>query len=179
MAEEEKKENGQEASAEEATPKRKVSLLAVVGVAQILVLLGAGGLITKVMLFSKRPTLTNEQQTERAIASIQDVSSEIQNVELDEFTINLPGRKMMKAKLNIEVSNPATRVLIQARLPAIRAKILDVLTQQSPLRTTSLEGKLVMKDSIKEAINEEILSVSESMGIVREVYFLEFILVSV
>jgi flagellar basal body-associated protein FliL len=54
-----------------------------------------------------------------------------------------------------------------------------VLSQQSPLRTTSLEGKLVMKDSIKEAINDEILSVSESMGIVREVYFLEFILVSV
>jgi flagellar basal body-associated protein FliL len=176
MAEEAKNEEGQEA---QETPKKKLNPLLLVGALQIFVMLGAGGLITNVMLFSKKPTLSSAEQAERAIASIQDLNSEIQNVDLDEFTINLPGRRMMKTKLNIEVSNPSTRALIQSRMPAIRARILDILTQQSPLRSTSLEGKLVMKDSIKEAINEELFKASESKGVVREVYFLEFILVSV
>jgi flagellar basal body-associated protein FliL len=175
MAEENKPEGAQEEEGKK--PKLRLTMLQLGLILQTLCLLGAGAVITKVALFTKHHDLRESTLRERAIASIQDSADEIQNVSLSDFTVNLPQDHLLKTKLELEVSNPRTAALLDKRMSAVRARVLNVLSEQPLESANTLQGKLRLKDAIREAINEELLASGEKRGVVREVYFMDLTLI--
>ncbi|MBS1983356.1 MAG: flagellar basal body-associated FliL family protein [Bdellovibrionales bacterium] len=187
MAEEAKSAEGAPEGEEGAAPAKKKFdplLLAISG--QLLIVLAAGGLIAKVALTPRKVDLRESTLKERAIASIRDDDNNIQFVEFKDFAVNLPQHHTIKTKIQVEVSDPEVAAKIQARMPAIRSRVIDLLSTVNFSDAEKLHGKLLMKDVIRDALNE-IISANEkgekkghspaSNGVVREVYFVDFIMI--
>ena len=153
---------------------------------QLVAMLAAGGLIVKATLFTKRVTFTKVALREKAIESVRDDPAAVSFVDLETFTLAVGGRNL-KAQIQLELSNPDVANAITARKAAIKAKVLDVLTAQDAKEFGTLQGKLLVKDAIRDAINEEILSLHKEgrapagakgpPGIVRDVYFAELVFI--
>jgi flagellar basal body-associated protein FliL len=170
MAEENKAEGG----AEEAKPKKKLNpLLLGLGLQTVLLLVGAG-LFVKGTLFAPKPKLTVQSFQERAIASVEDDLSKVQNVDLDPISVTMPGKNLIKTKLSLEVSNAETASLIKLRLPEVTSTINTVLSRQNLLELNTLQGKLEFKDTLRDALNDVLSKQAKHPGIVRDVYVLEF-----
>lgn len=158
-------------------PKKKISpTLLLLGI-QSLAIIGGLGFIAKISLNAGGPNLDDRALLDRAIASVKDDSSKVTVVNLDEFSVNLPQTSILKAQIQVEVSNPETAELVKARISAVKAQVLEVLASQSKDRTATLQGKLLLKDAIREAINKEIQTHAKGIGLVRDVYFMEFLLI--
>lgn len=171
-------DEAKEGAADEAAPKKKLSpVLLLLGV-QLIALLGAGGVIIKATLFTKRPDFSTKALTERAIASVRDVAEEIQMVDLSEFTVNMIDRHTLKVSIQLEVSNPDTAKIVQRRMPAMRANILQILARHPGQSADRIQGKLLLKDAIRGALNDQLEKdgLSKS-GVVRDVYFVEFVMI--
>jgi flagellar FliL protein len=176
MADEVEKVEGGEEGADKAPTKKKIPLMLLLGVAQLVLTLGAGGLIAKVAL-SKKPELQRQDLQERAIASIKDIDEDIQTVSLEPFTVNTSLKKIMKTTLEIEVSNPEVTAYLKNRMPMIRAQIIDLLSRQNIEDLKKVQGKLLLKDVIRETLNDELLSSGKAKGFVRDIYFVEFLMI--
>lgn len=172
MAEETTAEGGEEA------PKKKIDMVMVLMGLQVLLVLGAAGVIGKIALFPKKHDLRDSTLKERAIASVRDDLTKVQILDLDRFTVMLPERHTLQARIQVEVSDQDVATRIQRRKPSVRARILNVLSSRSQTETSKLQGKLLLKDAIREAINEELSQTfpDETKGVVRDVYFMEFTL---
>jgi len=200
MAEEKAEASAEGAEGAEAKPKKKIKISPLqLGLAlQFLVLIGAGGLIIKGSLFVKKPDLSEHTLKEKAIASLRDDESKIETVDLDDFVVNLSKTHILKAHIQVEVSNAEVSTWMKKRMPAIRSRILQLLSGQAALQSTQIEGKLLLKDAIREALNEQLkeyrhgeaerkpASVDENVadshgkqevleGVVRDIYFSDFI----
>src|SRR4051812_10905997 len=88
----------------EEAPKKKLPLLLIALILQLLVVLGAGGLMIKSVLFTKRPDMRDSTLKERAIASIHEDAQDFRTLPLEEFTVNLAKKHSIKATLQIEIS---------------------------------------------------------------------------
>src|SRR5688572_28486921 len=126
---EDTKANAEE-GAVEAPPKKPIPLGIILVALQLLVVLGGAGVILKGTLLAKKQVLQPKEMQERAIASVRDSLDQVQMVAMDPFTVNTMGKGMMKATLNIEVSNQDTADKMRRRMPAIRARILELLAKQ-------------------------------------------------
>lgn len=178
MADEAKKEDSAaEGGDEAATPKKKIPLWAVGAVLQLLVILGTGAVFVKITFFEKKMIPQDNQMIERAIASAKVNQEQAVNVDLSEFTVNLPGRHMLKTKIQIEVSSEVTNQAVQRRMAEIKSAINEVLSRRPVEASQNLFGKLAIKEDLRDALNG-ILEKSEGaeVGIVREVFFTDFIL---
>lgn len=165
-----------EAEAPKKKPRKKVPLILVGMVVQLLIVLGAMGLIVKGVFFTKSQDLNIDHLRERAIASVKDDSAKRKSMDLKEFTINLNKDHVLKTTIELEVSDADTVEIIERRMPAIKYKIINLLSGADAGRTGSFQGKLALKDSLREAINDELINSGHSAGIVREVYFTTFFL---
>lgn len=161
--------------AEEA-PKKKISLALIMLGLQLVVLLGAGGVIVKVALAPKKVDMSEKTLKESAIASVRDDLEDLRFVEFEDFTANLLGQRILKTKIQVEVSNEEVAKVIERRKAAIRAQILNVLSAQTGNETEKIQGKLLLKDAIRDAMNEEISPLVKK-GVVRDVYFVEFLMI--
>jgi flagellar basal body-associated protein FliL len=170
------KEAGDQKSDKDGKPKKKPNLLVVGLSLQSLVLLVSVGLIAKAAFFTPRPTFTSASLKERAIASIKDDRDKIQVMDLKDFTINLPSSRIVRANIQLEVSDPETSQSINLRLPAIKYKVINLLSGISVKKIDTFQGKLELKDDLREVINEEISSNGQAKGVVREVFFTDFYL---
>jgi flagellar basal body-associated protein FliL len=157
--------------------KKKPPLLLIVLGLQLVVLLGAVGFLAKVSLTIQGPDVSLETLREKAIVSIQDDVAQVETVELADVQANLPGSHVIKTKLQIEVSNAQTKAYIERRISAIKARVIEVLSSQSKDVTSTFQGKLLLKDAVREAINEELFSEGQTSGVVRDVYFMDIILI--
>lgn len=173
MAEEAAPKEGAE---EAAPPKKKFGLVQILIGVQIVVILGAAGVIVKVALKPKKFVVQESAMKERAIASVRDDLAKVQTIELESFVVNLPEKHTLKTQIQIEVSDPSVAEHLQKKKAAVRARILNVLTMQTFREAEKIQGKLLMKDAIRDAINEEIFVNKETQGVVRDVYFSEFML---
>lgn len=93
-------------------------------------------------------------------------------VSLDPFIVNLMDSysqlKYLKIVIQIETNNPE---LVKAKIPNLRDAIIFVLTQKTPEELIVQEGKLSLKNEIKEATNKV---VGENR--ISNVYFTEFVM---
>jgi flagellar basal body-associated protein FliL len=174
MANEEKAEAG----GEEASPKKKIPLLLVALGAQFLILVAAGGVMLKATVFAKKVDVSDAVLAERAIASVHDSFNEIQMVDLKEFTVNMADRHTLKVSIQLEVSNPETAKIVERRMPALRANILEILGRHPGQKSDRIQGKLLLKDAIRSALNDELEKEGlAKSGIVRDVYFVDFVMI--
>jgi flagellar basal body-associated protein FliL len=160
-----------------AAPKKKPNLLGIALGLQLLGLIAASGLIVKAALFTKGPDVSEKRLGERAIISVMDDLAKVQMVDLQEFKVNLPKNHVLKANIQMEVSDEATVLVVNQRIAAIKASILEVLSKQSLEMTSTFQGKLALKEALREAINKEIIASKNNAGVVREVYFVDFVLI--
>ena len=58
----------------------------------------------------------------------------------------------MKTTLEIEVSNPEVTAYLKSRMPMIRAQIIDLLSRQNIEDLKKVQGKLLLKDVIRETL---------------------------
>jgi len=192
-------EQSAEATAESAAPAKKMKLnpmLLGLGL-QTLLLLGGAGIMVKASLFTKRPVIKWEAVKEKAIVSARDEESKIEVLDLEDFVVNLPNRKTLKAHIQLEISNSEVKQKLLAHRPAVRARILSLLGAQTPAGLGQLQNKLMLKDAIREALNEEVLNAKRSThgndgeirkpasheaekaslpGVVRDVYLIDMLM---
>ena len=158
-------------------PKKKVNMLAILGIGQV-VLTGGLGAALIFSLQGLNDTRTNtDQMKERAIASVKDEVAEIQFVDMDPFITNTTSKSTVKATFNVEVSDAKTAAVFAQRMPAIRARILALLSQQHGKALRKMQDKLLLKDSLREVMNYELEKAGVSEGVVRDVYFLDFLVI--
>ncbi len=162
----------------EEQPKKKLPLLYIILGSQALLMIGASCFVVFALGKATKPKLTKVKMVERAIAAVHDDLSQIQLVALDEFTVNMGGTEtVIQAKINVEVSNQATANLLAQRLPVVRAKIIELLSRQKAGSLSHIQGKLQLKDAVREALNDSVIRDSGVIsGTIRDVYFVDLIL---
>lgn len=159
------------------TPKKKINILAVLGITQMVMTIGFGAVLVWALQGLSDPTITHDELQERAIASVHDEISEIQLLDLDPFITNTLTQNTLKASFNVEISDSHTAGVLQKRLPAIRSRILSLLSQQDGKSLRKMHNKLLLKDALREVMNHELEKAGVINGVVRDVYFLEFIII--
>jgi len=161
---------------EEEKPKKKLNIAAILGITQMVLTAAFGGVLVWSLQGLEKPTLTHDKLQERAIASVHDEVGEIQNVDLEPFITNTLSKNTLKAAFSVEISDSATAEVLKSRLPAVRARILTLLSQQEGGKLKRMHDKLLLKDALREVMNTELEKSGVTDGAVRDVYFLEFII---
>ena len=163
--------------APEGAPKKKLSLALVGLFGQLLLTIAAAGVIIKVVT-SKKPVLATAQLQERAIASIHDSFDDIQTVNLDSFTVNLPGKKTLRVTLQVEVTGPDIAQAVQERMPALKSNVIQTLSKFNGKQGDQIQGKLLLKEALRNALNQQLeKDKGLAAGVVRDVYFVDFLLI--
>jgi flagellar basal body-associated protein FliL len=163
---------------ENAPAKAKKKLpLALIGLGvQLVFMLAAGAMIIKGTLLAPKPDFSHKALVERAVASVRDNPEEIQTMDLDYFVVNVTGSHQLKAKLQVEVSNPEILAALTKRMPAVKQRVLNILAR-SRGDVHTLQSKLRIKEMIRDSLNQELTELSQQKGIVRDVYFMELIII--
>ncbi len=170
-----KEENNEESTEEK--PKKKLNVALLLGVSQMLLTAAFGGVLVWALNGLEKPTVTHDELKERAIASVHDEVGEIQNIDMEPFVTNTISRSTLKASFSVEISDSATAHILKQRLPAIRARILTLLSQQEGNSLKRMHDKLLLKDALREVMNSELEKAGVKDGAVRDVYFLEFLII--
>lgn len=173
---EEQKDGAEGEEGKEAKPKRKLPLPLIAIALQSLIVLGAGGVLLYFGVLAKKPQITAKDHLERAIASVKDSEMDTRFLEPGEIMLNLNGNHKIRTKLMLEVSHPKIESLIKSKMPIIESLIMDTFSHTNPEELNAFEGKLRIKEAIKDRINERLIADREFSGVVRDVYLLEFML---
>ncbi len=169
----------QDEESQEDKPKKKIPLLYIAIGLQVLCLLGAGAFLVSATLKIDKPKLSKSKMMERAVTALRDDLAQVQMVPLEEFTVNMGSSLgVIQAKIHVEVSNSETAAALAARMPIVRARIIDLLSRQKPKGLSRIQGKLQLKDAVREVLNDTLVSDHRgaSSGVVRDIFFVDLIL---
>lgn len=117
------------------------------------------------------------KSTDNSAISIeeQDSKPEIGPIySMDSFIVNLigdQGKSYLKARLELELSNPKLREEIDKRLPQFRDTILTLLSSKTRSDIKTLEGKFQLREEIISMLNQYL-----STGKILNIYFTDFII---
>lgn len=158
---------------ENAQPKK--SPVAMILLAVIVVLLGAGGFLGWNLLI-KDDNNGKENSTEAS----ESVSNKMEQTvgiicALESFIVNLmdksaSGKRYLKITIKLEVGNEKRSLMIKKHEVQLRDTIILLLSGQSFKDINSMEGKLRLKQSLLTKINQIL-----GGRIVRRLYFTEFV----
>ncbi len=158
---------------ENAQPKK--SPVAMILLAVIVVLLGAGGFLGWNLLI-KDDNNGKENSTEAS----ESVSNKMEQTvgiicALESFIVNLmdksaSGKRYLKITIKLEVGNEERSLMIKKHEVQLRDTIILLLSGQSFKDINSMEGKLRLKQSLLTKINQIL-----GGRIVRRLYFTEFV----
>jgi|GEM_PF-1933172 len=168
---------GNEEEGSEASPKKKLPILNILALSQTVFTLALGAAVVMGIKSIQKPRISENGMKDRAIASIRDEAGKIQWLQLDPFITNTRNKSTIKASINVEVSDSHTASVIQARMPAVRARILNILSQQDSKSLSRMQEKLLLKDALREVINQELQRAGIHEGVVRDVYLLDFLII--
>lgn len=174
---EENDETQENTEAGEAKPKKKFSALTMLVLGQTVLTLAFGGAVVIGLKSMNKTHLTEDTMKERAIASVRDEVDKIQWIALDPFITNTRTQATIKASFNIEISDTQTANALKSRMPAVRARILNLLSQQDAHALRKMQEKLLLKDALREVINLELQKAGIHDGVVRDVYLLDLIII--
>jgi len=154
-------EDAEEQENQNSLPKKKPRKKLFISIAVFLLIILASGTIY--YFYGEKVFATIKEQKPESINQV---------VSLEPFVVNLMDSysplKYLKIVIQIETDNPE---LTQAKIPNIRDAIIFVLTQKTPEELLTQEGKLALKDEIKEATNKTV-----GKNIIRNVYCAEFVM---
>jgi flagellar protein FliL len=123
--------------AEKASPPKKSKKGLIIAIAAVLVLGGGGGGAWFVMKGKAKDPAVAEAEAKKAAQKSRVF------MPLDPFTVNLTGEEERFAQiaLVLELSNNETSEEIKAIMPAVRNKLLLLLSSKQPRELLTLEGK--------------------------------------
>jgi len=177
MAEEEKEKKEKK----EGGSKLILILVLMQGIT-LIALLGLGAFVFLNMKKLKTPPVatvaTNanmpaqkEEKKEKEVAKVKKGEEVI--CELEPFIVNLMdenGRRYLRVKMSLVLSSKQAEDEVKKKTPEIRDAILMTLSGKRFADIATLEGKMRLRDEIKENVDKILLS-----GKVIQVYFTEFV----
>lgn len=149
------------AGAEEAAPASKKKLIIII--AAVLLLAGGGGaawFFTHQSSDHKKEEVKHEEPAHAPVF-----------VSLETFTVNLqpdPDEKFLQLEISLQVAKPEEAELLKGQMPAVRNRLLMLLTSKHASEISTSEGKKQLTDEIiaelkkpfsKDAKPQEILGV--------------------
>jgi len=158
---------------EEKKDKRLTILIILQGIT-IIALIGLG---IFVLLNSKKPPASVTASIPNKVL-VEEEKKEKMNEEiiydLDPFIVNLMdngGRRYLKIKMNLVLSSKEVEKEIEKKAPEIRDIIIMTLSEKTFNDIATLEGKMRLRDQLKENMNKVLMS-----GKVLKIYFTEFVI---
>lgn len=94
-------------------------------------------------------------------------------IPMETFLVNLAGSrgsKLVKMNIELEVDNEAALAEIVRRKPQIRDKVIILLSSKNYEFMSSKEGKLALRDEIKDVVNEFMAN-----GKIKNIYFTDLV----
>lgn len=146
-------------------PKKKGKKLLLIVIALVVLIAGAGGAYFFLI----------DKGAQHGKSSAKD-SKESQGVNfaLEPFVVNLMdqgGTKYLKVSIQLELSDAKLTEQAKNKTPQLRDAIITLLTNKTSDELVTPEGKLLLKDEIKQRA-EQILG----EGTVRNVYLTDFVM---
>lgn len=167
MAKEKAKKAEEEQPTKQAEkPKKKSKLLLLIIIGVVVLMLGAGG--AYFFLASKG--------TEEAKSLAKKDSRDVQgvNFSLEPFVVNLMdqgGTKYLKISIQLELSDAKLTEQAKNKTPQLRDAIITLLTNKTSDELITPEGKLLLKDEIKQRVSQIL-----GEGSVLNVYLTDFVM---
>ncbi len=160
-----KVEEGEGQKAAEA-PKKKGGKFLIIIIAVVVLLGGAAGAYFFLL----------DKGAEKDKGTTAKESKEAQGVNfpLEPFVVNLMdqgGSKYLKVTVQLELANPKVMDVAKAKSPQIRDAVITLLTNKTSEELITPEGKLMLKDEIKQRANQIL-----GEGNVINVYLTDFVM---
>lgn len=146
MAKEEKADAG------EATPKKSKKLLIIVVAAVLLLVVAGGG----AAFFLMKKGGDGEDDEVAAETKKAEKRAPPVYIALDTFTVNLvpeTGEQYLQVAISLEADDPAMAEQIKIYTPRLRHEIMDILSSKKPSEVATREGKKVLAEEVRRAIN--------------------------
>ncbi len=147
-------------------PKKKTKLPLLIIIAVVVLIVGAGGAYF----------FMTGKGTEQAKSTAQKDSKDVQgvNFSLEPFVVNLMdqgGTKYLKISIQLELSDAKLTEQAKNKTPQIRDAIITLLTNKTSDELITPEGKLLLKDEIKQRVSQIL-----GEGNVINVYLTDFVM---
>lgn len=161
-----------------AAPKKKLPIGLILVAVQSLATLGAAGFAIWAVSHPPKPPVSLVQLKEKSINSIVDADADLKAVNLDEFQVNAKSGGTLRAKIVLEVSNGGIESVIKEKSPTVKDLITRILTEVDRKDIGDIQGKLAVKNNLRNSINDLILPMVKegNTGIVREVYLVDLMI---
>lgn len=162
----EEKEEKEVEKEEKEKPKKKSKLILIIIAVVALAGVAAGAYFLSPFLFSGNKTESGK--------NIETKVSEGVNFNLEPFVVNLMdqgGTRYLKVSIQLELSNPKVSEYAKNKTPQIRDAIITLLTNKTSEELITPEGKLLLKDEIKQRANQIL-----GEGNVINVYLTDFVM---
>jgi flagellar FliL protein len=99
-------------------------------------------------------------------------------VTLETFTVNLqpdPDEKFLQLELSLQVANPEEAELLKTQMPAVRNRLLMLLTSKKASDISTIEGKKLLSDEIVAEVKKPFLKDAKPQE-VSGVFFTSFVI---
>ena len=163
LTEDEEKEIQEE---QKEKPKKKIKILPIVIALVALVAVAVGAYFISPVLFSGKSAESEKATETKATEGV--------NFSLEPFVVNLMdqgGTRYLKVSVQLELSNPKVSENAKNKTPQIRDAIITLLTNKTSEELITPEGKLLLKDEIKQRANQIL-----GEGNVINVYLTDFVM---
>lgn len=152
------------AAGEAEAPKSKKKLIIIIIAAVVVLLAGAGGgwYFMKSKEAAKKPVKHGEVHEEAEAEEAEEAEGEHGPaapvfLTLETFTVNLqpdPDEKFLQLDLSIQVKKPEEAEALKGQMPAIRNRLLMLLTSKQASQISTSEGKQELSNEILAEINK-------------------------
>ena len=99
-------------------------------------------------------------------------------ITLETFTVNLqpdPDEKFLQLDLSLQVKTPEEEAVLKGQMPAIRDRILLLLSSKQASQINTLEGKQALSKELLEEINRPLTEKGKPLK-VKGVFFTSFVI---
>lgn len=185
MAEEEIAEESEEEGEKKGGGGSKTMLFVIIGVVVLLLIIG---IVVAVLLMGGDEEEAAAEEGDDAGAAKDDKSrkpkskaslkSDLTEIgpmyAIDEMIVNLvsqSGRRYLKTKISLEMSDPALQAELTTKAGAIRDTILGILSSKTIEEIQTIKGKQKLKEEMASRLNEFLVD-----GQVVNIFFTQFVM---
>ena len=152
----------------EVAPKSKKKLIIIIAAVLLLAVAGgAGWFFTHQKSDHKKEEVKHEEPAHAPVF-----------VPLETFTVNLqpdPDEKFLQLELSLQVVSPEQAELLKAQMPAVRNRLLMLLTSKTASEISNSEGKQKLSDEIVAEVKKP-FSKDAKQQEVTGVFFTSFVI---
>lgn len=153
----------------EVAPKSKKKLIIIIAAVLLLAIVGGGTgwFLTHQKSDHKKAEAKHEEPAHAPVF-----------VTLEAFTVNLqpdPDEKFLQTEISLQVASPEQAELLKAQMPAVRSRLLMLLTSKTASDISTSEGKQKLSDEIVAEVKKP-FSTGAKPQEVTGVFFTSFVI---